>query len=35
MSTTTPNLNLKKPALTDPANITDFNSNWDTLDTEI
>ena len=35
MSTTTPNLKLKKPALSDPANITDFNSNWDTLDSEI
>lgn len=32
MSTTTPNLGLIKPELTDPANITVMNANWDKID---
>lgn len=32
MSTTTENLGLFKPELTDPADITKFNRNWDILD---
>lgn len=32
MSTTTPNLGLVKPALTDPADITKLNENWDKID---
>jgi len=35
MSTKTTNLALIKPALEDVADITAFNSNWDTLDEEI
>lgn len=35
MSTKTTNLGLTKPALTDPADITAYNSNWDILDTQI
>ena len=35
MSTTTNNYKLIKPALTDPADITAFNSNWDTVDSEL
>lgn len=35
MSTRTPNYNLIKPELTDAANITDFNSNWDVLDEKL
>lgn len=31
----TTNYNLKKPELTDPANITELNSNYDTIDTEL
>lgn len=33
MSTTTKNLKLIKPELSDPANITITNENWDILDT--
>ena len=32
MSTTTPNLNLYKPELTDVADITAMNGNWDKID---
>lgn len=32
MSTTTPNLNLYKPDLTDVADITAMNDNWDKID---
>ena len=35
MSTTTTNYNLIKPELTDAADITAMNSNWDTLDTKL
>lgn len=35
MSTTTTNYNFIKPALTDPADITAFNANWDKLDFEL
>lgn len=35
MATNTPNLNLVKPELTDNVNVGDFNSNFDTIDTEI
>lgn len=35
MSTTTPNLGLIKPELSDPANITALNANWDKIDEEI
>lgn len=35
MSTTTDKLGLIKPELTDPADITAFNQNWDTLDEKI
>lgn len=35
MSTTTTNLGLIKPALTDAADITAMNANWDALDEEI
>ena len=35
MATTTSNYNLIKPALTDVADITAFNSNWDTIDTNL
>lgn len=35
MSTTTTNLDLIKPALTDPADITMLNSNWDKIDKHI
>lgn len=35
MSTTTTNFGLIKPELTDAANITAFNSNWDTIDTKL
>ncbi len=35
MSTTTPNLSLIKPELTDPANITVMNENWDKIDAEL
>ena len=35
MGTTTTNLNLFKPELTDPADITRLNPNWDKLDKEI
>lgn len=31
----TTNYNLKKPELTDPADITEINSNYDTIDTEL
>ena len=34
MSTTTTNYELVKPALTDAADITAMNSNWDTIDTK-
>lgn len=34
MSTQTTNLQLTKPALSDPANITLLNNNWDILDTK-
>lgn len=34
MSTMTTNIGLTKPELTDPADITAFNANWDTIDTE-
>jgi hypothetical protein len=32
LSTTTPNYGLIKPELTDPANITVMNENWDKID---
>ena len=32
MGTYTSRLNLFKPDLTDPADITDINANWDILD---
>lgn len=35
MSTNTTNFNLVKPALTDAADITAMNGNWDTIDTEL
>lgn len=35
MSTTTANLALVKPELTDPADITATNVNWDTIDAEL
>lgn len=35
MSTTTSNYNFIKPALSDPADITAFNSNWDRIDFEL
>jgi len=35
MSTTTTNYELVKPALTDAADITATNGNWDTIDTEL
>lgn len=35
MSTTTPNFDLIKPELTDPADITAINGNWDKIDTEL
>lgn len=35
MSTTTTNYELVKPALTDVADITAMNSNWDTIDTQL
>lgn len=35
MSTTTTNLSLVKPELTDPADITAMNPNWDKIDSEI
>ncbi len=35
MSTTTKNYELIKPALTDPADITQTNGNWDKIDTEL
>lgn len=35
MSTTTTNYKLVKPALSDPADITVMNPNWDTIDTEL
>lgn len=35
MSTTTTNLGLIKPELTDPADITTFNTNWDKVDSQI
>ena len=35
MSTTTTNYALVKPALTDPADITALNSNWDKIDTTL
>ena len=35
MSTTTTNYNLIKPELTDAADITATNENWDTIDTEL
>lgn len=35
MSTKTTNFELVKPALTDSADITAMNSNWDTIDTEL
>lgn len=35
MSTTTTNLGLTKPELTDVADITAMNSNWDKIDTAI
>ena len=35
MSTTTTNYSLVKPALTDPADITAMNPNWDKIDTEL
>lgn len=31
----TTNYNLNKPELTDPADITALNSNWDIIDTEL
>lgn len=35
MSTRTSNFNLIKPALSDSADITQYNSNWDTIDSEL
>lgn len=35
MSTTTPNLGLVKPELTDMADITAMNANWDKIDEEV
>lgn len=35
MSTTTTNLGLLKPELSDPADITALNANWDKIDEEI
>ena len=35
MSTTTTKYGLVKPALTDPADITELNANWDKIDTEL
>lgn len=35
MSTTTSNFGFIKPELSDAADITAFNSNWDTLDTKL
>lgn len=35
MSTTTTNYKMFKPELTDPADITQMNSNWDLIDTEL
>ena len=35
MSTTTPNFNLVKPQLTDTADITAMNPNWDIIDNEL
>lgn len=35
MSTTTPILGLVKPQLTDPADITVMNQNWDTIDEKL
>lgn len=35
MSLTTPNYKLFKPELTDPADITKMNPNWDTLDAKL
>lgn len=35
MSTTTTNLGLFKPDLTDRADITKFNENWDKIDAEL
>lgn len=35
MSKTTQNLNLIKPELTDPADITVLNENWDKIDSLI
>lgn len=35
MSTTTTNYELFKPDLSDPADITKMNPNWDTIDTEL
>lgn len=35
MSTTTTNLGLFKPELSDPADITKMNPNWDLIDTEL
>lgn len=35
MSTTTTNFNFFKPELSDPADITELNNNWDRIDTEL
>lgn len=35
MSTTTTNFNFFKPELTDPADITEMNANWDRIDSEL
>ena len=35
MSTTTANYKLVKPELTDPANITNLNDNWDVIDQQL
>ena len=35
MSTTTTNFNFFKPELTDPADITELNANWDRVDSEL
>ena len=35
MSTNTANIGLVKPELTDPADITALNSNWDKIDNEL
>ena len=35
MSTLTPNLNLVKPELTDPADITAMNGNWDIVERKL